>query len=98
MSITDKELYNQNQRIMDLKRATYESLYKKCVNLIKLNSKKGELMCFYYIPKIVFGSGYPHVNIEYCAKYIIDKLHIANKHIRATLVQPNMLLIDWRII
>jgi hypothetical protein len=96
MSLKSSDLYDKHDKLIQLKRNTYDQLYKRCVNIIKLTSKTGELMCIFEIPNFLFGSEYPIINIPLCADYIINKLTISNSNIRASFIKPNLILIDWR--
>jgi hypothetical protein len=96
MDINNNELYKKHDQLIELKRQTYEKIYNRCKNIIKLTSDAGELVCIFEIPNFLFGSGYPIINIKYCANYIINKLSKANKNIKSTFVEPNIIFIDWR--
>lgn len=96
MALRDSDLYKKHDQLIELKKSTYEKLYNRCKNHIKLTSDAGELICVYEIPEFLFGSSYPIINIKYCANYIMNKLYAANKHIKTTFVEPNFILIDWR--
>lgn len=97
MELTDEELYLSHNKIKQMKKNTYDSLYNKCVNKVKLVSKKGFMCCLFVIPKIVFGSEYPKINVKYAADYISDKLVKTNKNIKVTFYEPNALFIEWQI-
>ena len=96
MSLRDTDLYKKHDQLVELKKSTYDQLYQRCKNTIKLTSDAGELLCVYEIPEFLFGSSYPIINIKYCANYIMNKLYAANKNIKTTFIEPNLLLIDWR--
>jgi len=96
MSLRDIDLYKKHDQLVELKKSTYDQLYQRCKNTIKLTSDAGELLCVYEIPEFLFGSSYPIINVQYCANYIINKLYSANKNIKTTFIEPNILLIDWR--
>lgn len=96
MSIRDDDLYKKHDKIIQLKKETYEKLYIRCKNIIKLTADTGELVCFFEIPAFLFGSGYPIINIPYCANYIMNKLKKDNKNIKAYFLEPNIIFIDWR--
>jgi hypothetical protein len=96
MEIDDNFLYEKHDRLTELMRETYDRLYTRCVKTIKLASNSGELMCTFEIPPLLFGSGYPKVNVENCAEFIIKKLTNANKNISTAFVTPNLIYIDWR--
>jgi len=96
MSLTKNDLYKRHDQLAQLKHDTYEGIYKKCVNTIKLTSNTGELMCIFRIPSLVFGSSYPLINIEGCALYIIQKLSQTDTDIKVSFIKPDTLFIDWR--
>lgn len=96
MSLKTHDLYGKHDKLIELKKNTYEKLYKKCENIIKLTSNTGQLMCFFEIPHFFFGSEYPIINIKSCANYLMNKLVSANKNIRVDFVEPNIIFIDWR--
>lgn len=96
MELNNKDLYKKHEQLIELKRETYDKLYKRCKNTIKLTSNAGELICLFKIPQFVFGSSFPIINIHYCANYIMNKLRQANKHIKTTFIEPDIIFIDWR--
>ncbi|AAV50713.1 hypothetical protein [Acanthamoeba castellanii mimivirus] len=96
MVLNDDDLYKKHDQLVNLKRQTYEKIFNRCVNTIKLSSDAGELICLFQIPNFLFGTGYPIVNIKYCANYIINKLSEMNENIETTFIDPNILFIDWR--
>jgi hypothetical protein len=96
MDLNNNDLYKKHDQLIELKRQTYEKLYTRCKNRIKLTSDASELICLFEIPNFLFGSSYPIINIQSCANYIMNKLTSANKHIKTTFVEPNILFIDWR--
>jgi len=96
MDLDNDDLYKKHDQLIELKRETYEKLYNRCKNTIKLTSDAGELICLFIIPKFVFGSGYPIINVESCYNYINNKLKRANRHIKTTFIEPNIIFIDWR--
>jgi hypothetical protein len=96
MSLKSSDLYATHDKLVKMKLNTYHKIYKKCENIIKLNSKQGKLMCTFEIPSLLFGSEYPSVNVENCANYIINKLNEVSENIKITFIQPNLLFIDWR--
>lgn len=96
MELNNNDLYKKHDQLIKLKRETYEKLYNRCKNKIKLTSDAGELICLFEIPNFLFGSSYPIINIECCANYIMNKLTRANRHIKTTFIEPNIIFIDWR--
>lgn len=96
MDLNNDDLYKKHDQLIELKRQTYEKLYNRCKNRIKLTSDAGELICLFEIPNFLFGSSYPIINVQSCANYIMNKLAMANKHIKTTFIEPNILFIDWR--
>lgn len=96
MEINNSDLYKKHEQLIEQKRETYEKIYKRCINRIKLASNAGELICFFEIPHFLFGSSFPIINIESCSTYIMNKLDKANKNIKTTFIEPNILFIDWR--
>lgn len=96
MDLKNNDLYKKHDQLIKLKRETYEKLYNRCKNQIKLTSDTGELICLFEIPNFLFGSSYPIINIESCANYIMNKLVNANKNIKTTFIEPNIIFIDWR--
>ena len=96
MDINNLDLYKKHERLVELKRETYEKIYKRCINRIKLTSNAGELICLFEIPNFLFGSSYPIINVKSCANYITNKLDTANKNIKVTFIEPNVLFLDWR--
>lgn len=95
MDLNNDDLYKKHDGLIELKRQTYEKLYDRCKNRIKLTSSAGELFCFFEIPSFLFGSAYPIINIISCANYIMNKLSQANKHIKSSFIEPNIILINW---
>ena len=96
MEINNNDLYKKHDQLIKLKKETYDKLYIRCKNLIKLTSDAGELICLFKIPEFLFGSSYPIINIESCGNYIMNKLTKANKNIRTEFIKPNLIFIDWR--
>lgn len=96
MELNNDELYKKHDQLVELKRETYEKLYNRCKNRIKLTSDAGELLCLFEIPSFMFGCSYPIINVRSCANYIMNKLYAANKHIKSAFIEPNILFIDWR--
>lgn len=96
MDINNNDLYKKHDQLIELKRETYEKLYDRCKNTIKLASDTGELICLFEVPRVLFGSSYPDINVNACSNYIRNKLAKANRHIRTTFIEPNIILIDWR--
>jgi hypothetical protein len=96
MNLKNSELYKKHDQLIELKKQTYDQLYKRCCNIIRLAADAGELICFFEIPNFLFGSSYPLINIKSCANYIMNKLVESNKNIKTTFVEPNFILIDWR--
>jgi len=82
--------------LIELKRQTYEKIYERCVNYIKITAKTGSLTCLYEIPDFVFGVPFAIINRERCATYIMNKLAASNKNIVTTFIPPGQLWIDWR--
>lgn len=96
MALNNDDLYKKHDQLIQLKKETYEKLYKRCVNNIKLTSNAGELICLFEIPSFLFGSSYPIINIESCANYIMNKLTTTNKNVKTSFIEPNVIFIDWR--
>ena len=96
MSIKSHDLYSKHDQLIKLKKNTYDKLYRRCENTIKLTSKTGELMCIFEVPNFLFGSEYPIINIPYCANYIMNKLVKSNSNIKTSFIEPNIIFIDWR--
>ena len=96
MDLNNDDLYKKHDQLVQLKRETYDKLYTRCRNRIKLTSDAGELICLFEIPAFLFGSSYPIINIPSCANYIMNKLAMANSHIKTTFIEPNFIFIDWR--
>lgn len=94
--INNSDLYKKHDRLIQLKKETYDKLLKRCQARIKLASDAGELICLFEIPNFLFGSSYPIINIKSCANYIINNLSKANKNIRSSFIEPNIIFIDWR--
>jgi len=95
MSLKKDDLYKKHDQISNLKKQTYEQIYKRCVNQIKLTADTGELLCFFEIPHFLWGSEYPIINIQACATFIIEKLNHL-RDITVNFIEPNILFIDWR--
>lgn len=96
MSLKSNDLYGKHDQLISLKKSTYDKLYKKCENVIKLTANAGELICIFEIPQFLFGSSYPIINVPSCANYIMNKLVTANHNIKTSFIEPNLILIDWR--
>jgi hypothetical protein len=96
MEIKNSDLYGKHDQLVELKRQAYDKLYNRCRNNIKIASDSGELICFFTIPPVLLGSTYPHINITSCANYITNKLTAANKNLKISFIEPNILFIDWR--
>ena len=96
MALNNNDLYKKHDQLIQLKKETYEKLYNRCVNNIKLTSNAGELICLFEIPSFLFGSSYPIINIESCANYIMNKLTTTNSNIKTSFIEPNIIFIDWR--
>ena len=96
MSLKNEDLYGKYEQLIKLKRETYDKLYKRCVNQIKMASKMGDLVCVFIIPGFLFGSCYPIIDIPSCANYMMDKLTNENNNIKTSFIEPNIIFIDWR--
>lgn len=96
MKLSTTDLYRKHDQLVQLKRDAYEKLYRNCQNQIKLAANAGELVCIFEIPNILFGNGYPKINIQACAQYLRDKLAQANDNIETHFIEPNLIFIDWR--
>ena len=96
MSLDNKDLYKKHDQLIQLKKETYDKIFTRCVNTIRLTSNAGELICLFEIPNFVFGSSYPLINIESCANYVMNKLKLANTNIKTLFIEPNLIFIDWR--
>lgn len=96
MALRNDDLYKKHDQLIRLKKETYEKLYNRCKNNIKLTSNMGELICIFEIPQFVFGSSFPIINVASCANYIMNKLTRANRNIKTRFVEPNLIFIDWR--
>jgi hypothetical protein len=96
MSINDNDLYKKHDQLISLKKATYDKLYERCKNIIKLTSDAGELVCVFEIPEFLFGSSFPIINRKSCGNYIMNKLIADNKNIKTTFIDPGSIFIDWR--
>jgi hypothetical protein len=88
-------IYEQENKLVNLKKATYNKNYELCKNLIKFTCKAGERTCIYQIPSYMYGEQYPHVNVLSCAKYIMNKMINWNRHVKVSYEEPNLLIIDW---
>lgn len=95
MSLRASDLYKHRDQLIELKRQSYEKIYERCVNYIKMTAKTGALSCVYEIPEFVFGVPYANINRDRCATYIMNKLAKSNKNIITTFVPPGQLFIDW---
>lgn len=96
MEIGNNDLYKKHDKLIQLKKETYDKIYERCKKLIKLTSDTGELICIFEIPAFLFGSSYPIINIGSCANYIMNKLTNVNKNIKTAFIEPNFIFIDWR--
>jgi len=96
MDLNKHDLYKRHDQLSNLKKTTYEQIYTRCVNKIKLTADAGELICIFIVPDFLFGSDYPLINVSSCATYIIGKLCKSNKYIKASYHEPNVIFIDWR--
>ena len=96
MEINNSDLYKKHDQLIQLKKESYDKLYKRCQARIKLASDAGELICLFKIPNFLFGSSYPIINIRSCANYLMNKLSRANKNIKTIFIEPNIIFIDWR--
>uniref|UniRef100_A0A6C0CCD4 Uncharacterized protein n=1 Tax=viral metagenome TaxID=1070528 RepID=A0A6C0CCD4_9ZZZZ len=96
MELAHEDLYRKHDQLANLKRQTYEQIYKRCANTIKYTADIGELFCIFKIPNFLFGSDYPIINIPSCARYITEKLKKISKQMKTTFVEPDILIIDWR--
>lgn len=95
MELNNSDLYKKHDQLIQLKRETYDKLYNRCKNIIKLTADAGDLICLFEIPNFLFGSSYPIINVESCANYIMNKLTQANRHIKTSFIEPNLIFIDW---
>jgi hypothetical protein len=96
MDLKTSDLYQKHDQLIQLKKATYDKLYQRCVNSVKLTASSGELCCFFKIPQFLFGSSYPIINVNSCANYIMNKLVQSNEHIKTSFIEPDIIFIDWR--
>lgn len=96
MELKTSDLYGKHDQLIELKRKTYHKLYERCLNTIKLTATSGELICVFEIPSFMFGEGFPIINIESCANYIMNMLAKTNRNLRTTFYPPNLIFIDWR--
>lgn len=95
LEISSDMLYAKHNKLSDLKEKTYNNILNRCCKVIESAANSGELMCIYEIPKLVFGTGYPTIDIEPCADYVRHKIEKANKNIRTAFEKPNIILICW---
>lgn len=95
ISLSSRDLYTTHDNFANLKKQTYDKVYRRCVNIIKLTAKAGQLWCVFEIPPFVFGSEFPLINVTSCANYIMDRLIRSNKHIKAKFIPDNNILISW---
>lgn len=95
VTLSSNDLYGKHDQLTNLKKQTYDKLYKRCVNIIKLTARTGELCCIFEVPSFVFGSEFPLINVSSCANYIMSKLTKTNKNIKTVFVPDNMILISW---
>lgn len=96
MNLQNSDLYKKHDQLIELKKQTYDQLYIRCQNIIKLAANTGELICLFEIPNFLFGSSFPIINVKSCANYIMNKLVESNVHIKTTFIEPNIIFIDWR--
>lgn len=96
MELKTADLYRKHDQLINLKRKTYHKLYERCLNTIKLTGMRGDLICIYEIPSFMFGEGFPIINIESCANYIMNTLAKTHHSLRTTFFSPNIIFIDWR--
>lgn len=96
MDLSNGNLYKRHDELSRLKQETYEKLFNRCKNTVKLASDAGELICLFDIPPFMFGSSYPIINVQFCANYIMTKLSQANPNIHSMFIEPNTIFIDWR--
>lgn len=94
MDINDHDLYGTHDRLVCMKKQTYDKIYQKCIQTIKLASKSGHLSCVYYIPSFLVGGSFPIIDIERCAEYVMSKLEM-NANIKTEFYEPNIIVIDW---
>lgn len=88
-------IFESEERIMALKRHSYNKIFACIKNLIKLTCKAREKICLYEIPTYLYGEEYPHINIKSCSRYLIQKIINWNSYIRVAFEKPNILLLDW---
>lgn len=94
--LTSKDLYKRHDQLVQLKRKTYNEIYRQCTHKIKFAADMGEMITYFEIPHFMFCTGYAIVNIDACANYIINKFDTELPAVRATFHKPNILLLDWR--
>ncbi len=68
MELNNSDLNKKHDRLVQLKRETYDKIYKKCLALIKLTSDAGDLICFFefqifYLGVVIQLSTFNHVQI-----------------------------------
>ena len=95
LTLSSHDLYKRHDQLTILKKQTYDKLYTRCINMIKLTANTGELWCIFEIPPFVFGTEFPLINITSCANYIMNKLAKTNKHIKTAFVPKNTIVISW---
>lgn len=96
MDLKASDLYKKHQDLSNLKKTSYENIYKKCISKIKLTANTGELVCIYEIPEFLLGSGYSIINIKSCASYIQNKMITSAPDVKTAFIEPNIILFDWR--
>ena len=96
VDLKSSDLYKKHDQLIGLKKATYDQLYTRCKNRIKLAADAGELICLFEIPNFLFGSSYPLINVPSCANYIMNKLTRSSRHIKTMFIEPNIIFVDWR--
>jgi hypothetical protein len=96
MSISDRDLYKKHDTLVEFNKQTYEKIFQRCINEIKMASNTGELIYVFQIPQTLIGHGSLFVNIIPCANYIIYRMNQVNSNIRTTFIEPNLILFDWR--
>jgi hypothetical protein len=96
MELKTSDLYKKHNKLVLLKKNAYDDIFRKCLATIKMTATTGQLWCIYEIPSFSISAGYPIVNNEYCAEYVIEKMSQQSKHVKSHFIEPGLLFFDWR--
>ena len=86
------DLIKEQEERVKLKKKIYKKIYKKVEKKIIQSSNVNLFDCWFQIPEFMINI--PLYNIDYCKKYIVNKL--ASNGFKSELLSSNIIFISWQ--